>query len=257
MAGTHVLLKLSQLVCFVAFVALSLAAQATAQSGAPPDLNTIVARIMAAHQRNKLQARAFTVKRDYQLLDKQQDQKAQVVAHITYMPPDHKEYRIVSSHGGLGEKILRDVLNKETEEPKDPERKELSAANYNFEFLGNTQLDGRNCYLLGIKPKRDDKELIRGQVWVDAQNYNIRRIEGHPAKNPSWWIRDLQVFMNFAEVDGMWLRTFTYAVANVRFKGTYEMVSRDLEYGPAQEQVVRRVRRHARPEIVTGSALRP
>jgi len=36
--------------------------------------------------------------------------------------------------------------------------------------------------------------------------------------------------MSFAEVDGMWLRTFTHAVADVRFKGKYVMESRDLEY---------------------------
>ena len=28
----------------------------------------------------------------------------------------------------------------------------------------------------------------------------------------------------------MWLRTFTHAVANVRFKGKYIMESRDIEY---------------------------
>jgi hypothetical protein len=234
-----------------------MAAQTPAQSSPPPDLHAIVSRMMAAQQHNKVRSRAFTVKRDYQLLDKQQEQKAQVVAHITYMPPDHKQYRIVSSHGGLGEKILRDVLDKETEEPRDPDRKELSEANYSFEFLGPAQLEGQSCYLIGLKPKREDKELIRGRLWVDAENYNIRRIEGHPAKNPSWWIRDLEVFMSFAEVDGMWLRTFTYAIANVRFKGKYEMVSRDLEYSPAQEQIVRRVRGHARPGIVTGAALNP
>jgi outer membrane lipoprotein-sorting protein len=251
-----VLSKLSTLACF-ALLAVTFASAQSVPSAPAPDLNTIVSRMMAAQQRNRSQARAYTVKRDYQLLDKTQAQKAQVVAHITYMPPDQKQYRIESSHGGLGEKILRDVLNKETEQPKDPDRKELSAANYNFEFLGTEQLDGRNCYVLRLNPKRDDKELIRGQLWVDAESYNIRRIEGNPAKNPSWWIRDLHLLMSFAEVDGMWLRTFTYAVANVRFKGKYEMVSRDLEYGPAPEQIVRRFRQRGRPGIVTGAALNP
>jgi outer membrane lipoprotein-sorting protein len=253
--GVQVLLKLSKLACFA--LAVVIVASAQSLPSAPPDLNTIVARMMAAQQRNKLQARAFTVKRDYQLLDKTQAQKAQVVAHITYMPPDQKQYRIESSYGGLGEKILRDVLEKETEQPRDPDRKALSAANYNFELLRTEQLDGTNCYVLGLNPKRDDKELIRGKLWVDTGTYNIRRIEGNPAKNPSWWIRDLHFLMSFAEVDGMWLRTFTYAVANVRFKGKYEMVSRDLEYSLAPEQVVRRFRRRARPGIVTGAALNP
>jgi hypothetical protein len=63
--------------------------------------------------------------------------------------------------------------------------------------------------------------------------------------------------MDFADVNGMWLRTFTYAVANVRFKGRYEMVARDLEYHVAPEQVVRRPYRRSRTAIVTGAAINP
>ncbi len=89
---------------------------------------------------------------------------------------------------------------------------------------------------------------------MDAASYNIVRIEGRPAKTPSWWIRDLYILMSFAEVDGMWLRTFTHAVANVRFKGKYVMESRDLEYGPVRE-TASRTRRN--PAIFAGSALNP
>ncbi len=251
------LFNFSKLALVVCVAALSAVAQTPAQSNPAPDLNTIVNRMMTAQHRNKEQARAITVKRDYQLLDHRQEQKAQVVAHITYMPPDQKEYTIESSYGGIGEKILRDVLDKETEQPRDPGRKELSTQNYEFQLLGSESLNGHQCYVLALDPKRGDKELIRGRVWVDSETYNIRRIEGNPAKNPSWWIRDLYILMSFADVDGMWLRTFTYAVANVRFKGKYEMVSRDLEYHPAAEQVVQRLRRRGRPGIITGAAFNP
>jgi Outer membrane lipoprotein-sorting protein len=252
-----VLLNLSKSVLLVCAMAFCAAAQVPVGSGNAPAVNTIVARMTAAQHRNKEQSHAITVKRDYQLLDHRQEQKAQVVAHITYMPPDQKEYTIESSYGGIGEKILRDVLDKETEQPRDPGRKELSTQNYDFQLLGSESLNGRQCYVLALEPKRGDKELIRGRVWVDSDTYNIRRIEGNPAKNPSWWIRDLYILMSFAEVDGMWLRTFTYAVANVRFKGKYEMVSRDLEYHPAAEQVVQRLRRRGRPGIITGAAFNP
>ena len=240
----------------VCLAAVSAACQ-TVPSNNTPDLNTVVERMMAAQQRNRLQAHPFTVKRDYQLLDKSQDQKAQVVANINFMPPDQKQYRIESSHGGMGEKILRDVLEKETEAPKNPDSKELSTQNYQFQLLGTQLLDGQLCYVLSLTPRRDDKDLIRGQIWVDADSYNVRRLAGNPAKNPSWWIRDLYILMSFAEVDGMWLRTFTHAVANVRFKGRYEMVARDIDYAPAPLQLVRQMRRRSRPVIVTGAALNP
>jgi len=252
----RVLLKLSQAACLLLIASLAAIAQVPDQKAPDPDVNTIVSRMLAAQQRNREEVKPLTIKRDYQLLDKEQDQKAQLIAHITYSPPNQKQYQIESSHGGLGEKILKDVLDKEIQPLKDPERKEFSQKNYQIQLLRTESVNGHNCYVLGLTPRRDDKELISGQIWVDQQTYNIRRLEGTPAKNPSWWIRDLHVLMDFADVNGMWLRTFTYAVANVRFKGRYEMVARDLEYHRAPEQVVRRYRR-SRPAIMTGAAINP
>src|SRR5205807_2230884 len=100
-----------------------------------PDANTIVERMMAVRRQNHDRIKAYTVKRDYQLMDKQSQPKAQVVANITYLPPDQKQYRIESSSGGLGERILRDILAKETESPKEAQRKEISPENYDFKFV--------------------------------------------------------------------------------------------------------------------------
>jgi len=67
----------------------------------------------------------------------------------------------------------------------------------------------------------------------------------------------LHILMSFSEVDGMWLRTFTQAVANVRFKGRYEMVARDLEYHKVEQNVVQNRAPKRRSAIVTGAALNP
>jgi hypothetical protein len=240
---------------FLATMVSVLAAAALAQTNATsPDARTIVDRMLKMQQDNKARVHAFTVKRGYRLLDKQDQEKAQVVANITVLPPDSKQYQIESSSGGMGEKVLRDILTKETEQPRDAQRKELSLENYDFPLLGEETLNGRRCYLMGLNPRREEKDLLRGKIWVDAENYNILRLEGSPAKTPSWWIRDLHILMSFAEVDGMWLRTFTHAVANVRFKGRYVMVSRDLEYR-FEEQTASRPRHN--PAIFAGSAINP
>jgi outer membrane lipoprotein-sorting protein len=238
-----------------AFLLLLLAVFAGAQEGrSAPDANTIVARMMAVRQNHKAQGRSYTVKRNYELLDKQEQPKAEVVATITYLPPNEKQYNIESSSGGVGGKVLRDILQKETESSKDEQRKEISPQNYDFQLAGEEAVDGRNCYVLSINPKREDKDMIRGKIWVDAQNYNIHRIEGKTVKSPSWWIRDLYILMTFTSVDGMWLHTFTHAVADVRFKGKYVMESRDVEYSPAAPSTV--VRRK-NPGILAGAAINP
>lgn len=239
---------------FSALLVCLLAAAAAAQTSTTPDARDIVERMLKVQQENKARVRPFTVKRGYLLLDKQDQEKAQVVANITVLPPDSKQYQIEHSSGGIGEKVLRDILSKETEQPKDAQRSELSPENYDFQLLGEELLDGRRCYLLGLNPRREEKDLLRGKMWIDAENYNIRRIEGSPVKNPSWWIRDLHILMSFAEIDGMWLRTFTHAVANVRFKGRYVMESRDLEYRFMRQEALRPRRN---PAILAGSAVNP
>lgn len=249
--------QVAWLVCLVSSVAMAqIPSSATA---ANPDVRTIVSRMMQAQEQNKVSSRAITVKRDYQLLDKESAQKARVIANVTYLPPDHRQYEVESSHGGMGEKVLRDVLDHETEtkNAKETARKEFSPDNYAFSLAGYEDLDGRKCFVLAMNPRHDDKDLLRGRVWIDAGNFNIRRVEGNPSKSPSWWIRDLHVLMSFSEVDGMWLRTFTQAVANVRFKGKYEMVARDLEYHEVAQSVVQNHVTGRRSGIVAGAAINP
>ncbi|HEU4415409.1 MAG TPA: outer membrane lipoprotein-sorting protein [Candidatus Angelobacter sp.] len=250
-------LQITFLGCFLCLVANMAAAQASATSR---DVNNIVQGMMTAQQENKARIRPVTIKRDYRLLDKQDVAKAQMVANITLLPPDDQQnqsqqYQIESSSGGMGEKVLRDILSKETESAKDAQKRDISPDNYEFTLLGEETLNGRRCYLLGMNPKRDAKDLMRGKVWVDAENYNIHRIEGSPVKNPSWWIHDLYILMSFAEVDGMWMRTFTHAVANVRFKGKYSMDSRDVEYRPIVQTASRS--HHRNSGILAGAAIRP
>jgi len=86
------------------------------------------------------------------------------------------------------------------------------------------------CYLLELLPRRKDHNLLRGRVWVDATTYLVRRIEGEPAKSPSWWLRDVRIAFGYGEVGGMWLQTASEVTVNVRIVGPHTMVSRDVKY---------------------------
>jgi len=203
----------------------------------PLSVNVIVARMVAVLQECRMRSHAFTVRRDYQLFDKKWESKAQVVARISFVPPDQSRYEIESSRGGLGERILRDMLDQEMEALQGVNRNELSTQNYDFWLAGEETVDGRRCHVLALRPKREDRYLLRGRAWVDAETFLLLRVEGEPVKSPSWWIRDVHVTMRFADVDGTWMRTLTHAVANVRFKGRYVMESRNLEHPSAAAAV--------------------
>src|SRR5437870_11423219 len=42
-------------------------------------------------------------------------------------------------------------------------------------------------------PKRKDKYLIEGQVWIDAADFGIARVQGAPAKRPSFWLSNVAI----------------------------------------------------------------
>ncbi len=91
-------------------------------------------------------------------------------------------------------------------------------------------MDGRPCYVLAILPRRSDKSLLRGHIWVDASTYLLRRTEGEPSKAPSWWLRNARIALIYGEVEGMWLQTSSESTADVRLMGRHTMLSRDVHY---------------------------
>ena len=100
---------------------------------------------------------------------------------------------------------------------------QISRANYDFVFLRQEIYGVVPENVLLIVPKRKDKNLLRGQIWVDASTFRIRRIEGVPAKGPSFWIKDIHITLQFAEVNGMWIPISFDAIAIVRLLGRYTL----------------------------------
>jgi hypothetical protein len=209
------------------------AAGASAQTGGKvPTLETIIARMAQARDENQARFCSYTVTRHYTLFGKERDQtKSQVIAAVIFVPPDLKNYAIQQTNGaGLGERVVRRMLAREAEITKDCVSTDFSAANYEFRFIREEEASGQRCYMLQLLPKRKDRNLLRGNIWVDATTYLLRRTEGEPAKIPSWWLQDVRMALLYGDVSGMWLQTALEATATVRILGPYTMVSRDVKY---------------------------
>ena len=61
----------------------------------------------------------------------------------------------------------------------------ITPANYEVKLLGEEQQQGRVCYVLKLQPKRRDKYLIDGKIWVDKQEFAIVILEGEPTRSLS------------------------------------------------------------------------
>ena len=199
---------------------------------AVPTAETIVVRMAQARAENRARLRPYSVTRDYRLFGKErQTARSVVIADVSFVPPDLKQYTIQHASGArLGERIVRLMLEHETDIVKNYDSTDLSPANYDFGFVGEEELSGQHCYVLEILPRRKDKTLLRGRIWVDSTTYLLHRAEGEPAKIPSWWLREVRIALVYGDANGMWLQTASESTADVRFLGRHTMLSRDVEY---------------------------
>jgi hypothetical protein len=197
-----------------------------------PNVETIVIRMAQARAENQARLRGYMVTRDYRLFGKEkQTASSEVIADVTFVPPDLKQFVIQRASGArLGERVVRLMLEHEMEIVKNNGSTDLSPANYNFRFVREEELSGQPCYVLEMLPRRKDKTLLRGQIWVDSTTYLLHRIEGEPEKAPSWWLLDARIVLVYGDVGGMWLQTASESSADVRLLGRHTILSRDLEY---------------------------
>jgi len=62
-----------------------------------------------------------------------------------------------------------------------------------------------HCFVLEATPKRKDKYLFEGKIWIDVKDFAIVKIAGHPAKKPSFWINRADFVRQYQRIDGFWL----------------------------------------------------
>ncbi len=200
----------------------------TANQTRAPDLNAIVASMETANRQNPAKTQAYTVTRSYKLFHGDERQPvSETTAEVTFVPPSTKKYEIKQSSGiSRGQQMVRDILDLEIIPAQSSS--DISHNNYDFVFLQQEKLGDVPTYLLRMIPKRREKDLLDGLVWVDTRTFRIQRIEGTPTKKPSWWIKSLYITLQYTDLHGLWLPTYMRAGATVRVAGSYLLTGEDV-----------------------------
>jgi hypothetical protein len=215
-------LWLSGFVFLAALVSWSQVAPPATETS-PPDLNLILQRMEEVQHQEPARSRPYEVTREYKVFHSDDKEPiSEIMAQINFVPPDTKTYKIIQTRGdSRGEKMVRELLDREAESAKNRQSSEISRTNYDFAFVRQENFRDVPEYVLWILPKRKVKSLLRGQVWVDASTFRIRRIEGIPAKSPSFWLKSIHLDLQFAQLGGMWIPVTFDAIATVRLLGQY------------------------------------
>lgn len=208
----------------------------------PPKLSetAIVEKIMVANARRSAELRAFKGKRWYRLeyhgLFGGRSASMEVLA--SYSAPDQHDFSVISQSGSklLLNRVLLKLLDSEKEAFENHKQIELSPENYKFRLVGTERIAaGDSCYVLTVKPRKQNKFLYAGKIWVDARDFAVVRMEGEPAKAPSFWVRDTQIDSSWEKVAGFWFIAHNHSVSHIRLGGEATL---NIDYGDYQVTAV-------------------
>jgi hypothetical protein len=196
----------------------------------PPNLNLILDSLERTAEQNPALSRPHEVTREYKVFEGDDPKPiSDGMTQISFTPPDIKTFKITDAQGSpRGQKIVSAILEQEVVSAKEGHRRDISRSNYDFVFLREQDFGVVPEYVLHIIPKRKEKGLLLGDIWVDAKRYRIRQIIGVPLKTPSFWIKDLHITVQYAAVNEMWIPVSVDAIATIRFLGIYSLSGHDL-----------------------------
>jgi hypothetical protein len=155
---------------------------------------------------------------------------------VTCLDDGSKQFQPVSATGwGVARNhVFPRLLESESEAslPDVRERSRITPENYSFEMVEWDYVNRRPAYVIAITPKTQNKYLVQGRIWVDLDEYAIVRIEGKPAKNPSFWIKTVHFVHTYQKSGSFWLPVCDHSVTDARILGTTELTIEYFDYAP-------------------------
>ena len=145
---------------------------------------------------------------------------AEMTVITTYQKDSGKSYTIVSQTGsGIIRKfVLGAILDNEKllNQPGIREGTWITSANYEMTLKpGGTQwLDGRDCLVVTLTPKRKADYLVEGILWVDSKDGSIVQVKGTASKSSSVFTGPTQLVRQYENISGFAQATHVRAVSN-------------------------------------------
>jgi hypothetical protein len=189
----------------------------------------------------EIAADGYTGHRQYDFENHRFNKHARMVVSVTCDRDGTKHLQVVSEEGwkSANTRVLRKMLESESETSRPLFRAEarITSANYTFQMIEISRLEGRPTYVINAVPKRHDKYLFRGRIWIDAEDYALRRVEGKPAKSPSFWIRSVHFTQEYHKNGAFWFPVATTSITEARIFGATTVDIRYFDYAPNSEVV--------------------
>jgi hypothetical protein len=201
-----------------------------------PTADEVIARMIARDSERQSKLHGYTALRRYVLENRSHNKQAEMLVRMICREDGSKEFEVVSEDGwgGARKHVFPRLLEAEVEaaRPDLRERSRITPENYTFEMVGKEDVLGRPAYVIAIEPKTPNKYLARGRIFVDADEYAILRVEGKPAKNPSFWVKSVHFVHEYHKSGSFWFPVSDRSDTDVRIFGDTEMTIEYFDYAP-------------------------
>ena len=192
----------------------------------------VIQRLMNADRNRFRKLHEYTSVRHYSMNNHRFKKSARMKVKVSFQHPDQFEYEVLDEEGprAVRNQVFRKMLKSEQEALDRAEREAtlVSVNNYEFELLREEDLDGRRNYVLSAIPKTKNKFLFRGEVWIDADDFAVSRIEGAPAQKPSFWVIKTHFVHRNIKVDEFWVPHSNHSQTDVLIFGSTDV---EIHYG--------------------------
>jgi len=206
------------------------------ESPSLPTATEIVTRMGSRDLQRQVSIEGYGGMRRYVLENEHLHKRAEMLVQVQGDPDGTKHFEVVSEEGwkAAHKHVLRKMLESESEtsRPEMRAKTRLNPENYEFEVVGTELVVDRTAYVLEIHPKRKEKYLFRGRIWVDAEDYALVRAEGSPAKNPSFWTKTTHFVQIYQKNGPLWFPLSTQSVTEAHIFGTTDVSIEYFNYAP-------------------------
>jgi hypothetical protein len=215
-----------------------------AQDAAPLTAGEVVARMAQHDAQRQVSTHGYAGMRRYVLENNDMRKHAEMLVRVSGDSDGTKHFEILSEQGwkAAQKHVLRKVLESESQASRPEARAatRLCSDNYEFQMTGTEVVDDRLAYAIDVTPKRHDKLLFEGRIWVDAEDYALVRAEGNPSKNPSFWTKHVHFVHTYQKHGPYWFPLSTESVTDARIFGRTGLTIEYFDYKPNATEIADR-----------------
>lgn len=206
-----------------------------------PSADEIVGRMVEMNQARAAALQQYSSERHYVADNPLFSKRAEVDVQELYLSPSRRDLRVTSTNGSplVQHKVIDKLIEAEIEAAREENRDQtyMTPENYEFRLIGTEEINDRMCYVLGVIPKVAKRYLMRGEIWVDAIEFAIVRMEGSPARSPSFWTRKVHFVRKYGKYGQFWLPASVESESElwIAGKSTLKIEYSDYKFGAAAE----------------------